>query len=564
MFFSPITERSFSIRFFYAALYLVLSLLGLTMVVPLLVMLSGSVEPGNRASGFNVFPTYLMSDKVLWNRYVFAKYRGQYALLQMSWDDPLADIMSPRPPAHAADDLSLWNQFIEHIEVDEFLVSPGFSSAGAEVPSYYNRKFQSYLETRFDSIASLNEILKTNFSSFIRINPPPVSLTGPNLERSPLLNHFLEFSADDIPLRDKFVWNAGAFYRAVFLPQTLGPDIGAYNQKYGTNYSSYHEVPFPSTVPEVGVESWSVFVTQILRPNFIALTEKGKRHLAESQRNFNQFVRSSADPSDLQVRTLDCLFQDWSLEQYGVADARIPAYALDQMAFSKDRGLWRFRLLTQNYLFVLDEILLHGHAMTNTLILVALMVGGALVINPLAAYALSRFRMRQTYFILLFFLSTIAFPSEVTMIPVFLQLKDFHLLNTFGALVLPTLANGFSIFLLKGFFDSLPKELYEAAELDGASEWTMFWLICMNLSKPILAVIGLNAFVVAYSTFFYALILAPDPAMWTIMVYVYQLQQNAGSAVVYTSLIITAVPTLLIFIFCQNIILRGIVVPSEK
>ncbi|MFV0338914.1 MAG: carbohydrate ABC transporter permease, partial [Chthoniobacterales bacterium] len=191
-------------------------------------------------------------------------------------------------------------------------------------------------------------------------------------------------------------------------------------------------------------------------------------------------------------------------------------------------------------------------------------VGGALLINPLAAYALSRFKLPQTYSLLVFFLATIAFPAEVTMIPVFLQLKEFHLLNTFGALVLPTLVNGFSIFLLKGFFDSLPRELYEAAELDGASEFTMFWQITMNLSKPILAVIALGAFVTAYSTFFYALILAPDPRMWTIMVYIFQLRESVDSPVVYASLIITAIPTLLVFIFCQNIILRGIVVPSDK
>ena len=117
---------------------------------------------------------------------------------------------------------------------------------------------------------------------------------------------------------------------------------------------------------------------------------------------------------------------------------------------------------------------------------------------------------------------------------------------------------------MKGFFDSLPRELYEAAEIDGANEWVTFWNISMNLSKPILAVIALDVFVSAYGSFFYALILAPDPAMWTLMVYIYQLRQGVAPPVVYASLIITAVPTLIIFVACQGIILRGIVVPSEK
>jgi hypothetical protein len=104
---------------------------------------------------------------------------------------------------------------------------------------------------------------------------------------------------------------------------------------------------------------------------------------------------------------------------------------------------------------------------------------------------------------------------------------SISLLNTFWALVLPGMANGFSIFLLKGFFDSLPRELYEAADIDGANEWTKFWLITMNLSKPILAVMALGAFTAAYAEFLMALVIIPDPNMWTLMVWLYQMQASA-------------------------------------
>jgi ABC-type glycerol-3-phosphate transport system permease component len=106
--------------------------------------------------------------------------------------------------------------------------------------------------------------------------------------------------------------------------------------------------------------------------------------------------------------------------------------------------------------------------------------------------------------------------------------------------------------------------LYEAAELDGAGEWTKFWSLTMNLSKPILAVIALGTFTGAYSAFMMALITIPDQDMWTLMVWVYQLQTQAGQGVVYASLVIAAIPTLLVFTLCQNIIIRGIVVPTEK
>jgi multiple sugar transport system permease protein len=145
-----------------------------------------------------------------------------------------------------------------------------------------------------------------------------------------------------------------------------------------------------------------------------------------------------------------------------------------------------------------------------------------------------------------------------------MEKPTISLLNTFAALVLPGMANGFSIFLLMGYFDSLPRELYEAAELDGAREWTKFWTITMSLSKPVLAVIALGVFVSAYSAFMIALIIIPDQKMWTLMVWIYQLQISAKPAMIFASLVVAAIPTFLMFAFCQNLIMRGIIVPTEK
>ncbi len=276
--------------------------------------------------------------------------------------------------------------------------------------------------------------------------------------------------------------------------------------------------------------------------------------------------------------------------------------------------------MKQNYLTVWDYLAGHGNGIRNTVIFCTLMVLTNLIVNPLAAYALSRYQPPSTYKILLFCMCTMAFPAEVTMIPAFLLLKHFpifnlliatvptflvmwlalrlyphlrdlpkfllagttfiialvvpsvshinvpsvSLLNTFWALILPAMANGFFIFLLKGFFDSLPRELYEAADIDGAGEWTKFWTLTMNLSKPILAVLALNAFTAAYSEFMMALVIIPDPKMWTMMVWLFQLQSMSHPAVVYASLVIAAIPTLLIFLVAQNLIIRGIVVPVEK
>jgi multiple sugar transport system permease protein len=303
-----------------------------------------------------------------------------------------------------------------------------------------------------------------------------------------------------------------------------------------------------------------------------------------------------------------------------VAPIRLPVAAADWRDCAARRGALRWDFTTLNYRHVLDYILVHGRGVVNTVIYCVLAVGLALIINPVAAYALSRYKPPSTYTILLFCIATMAFPGEVTMIPAFLLLKKFplwpllggaaafgvslwvlarwasrapellrmtlalavgivagvwavpvitgkpfvSLLNTFAALVLPGLANGYMIFLLKGYFDSLPRQLYEAADIDGAGEWTKFWSLTMSLSKPILAVLALGAFTGAYSAFMMALIIIPDEKMWTIMVWLFQLQHMSHQAVVNASLVIAALPTLAIFLFCQGIIIRGIVVPVEK
>jgi multiple sugar transport system permease protein len=110
----------------------------------------------------------------------------------------------------------------------------------------------------------------------------------------------------------------------------------------------------------------------------------------------------------------------------------------------------------------------------------------------------------------------------------------------------------------------LPPELYEAGLIDGASELRMFWRITLPMSKPILAVIALGAFSGAYGAFMHAFLICQDPRMWTLMVFLYEFQQLHALPLVMASLLVAAVPTLLVFVFCQNIILRGIVIPTYK
>lgn len=333
------------------------------------------------------------------------------------------------------------------------------------------------------------------------------------------------------------------------------------NRRYGTKHQSFGDVPLIGEPPLFGlaVSDWDNFISGWKDPDTRVIHKAPVESLRifSVEYLFRDYLRQKYKTVENMNRSLQTSFT--SFEQ-----ALPPQRSLHYRGFMDNKRSIKWDFIARNYKTVVEYMVFHGRGIINTVIYCTLAVLIALLINPLAAYALSRYKMPPTYKILLFLMATMAFPAMVTQIPNFLMLRRLNLLNTFAALVLPGMANGYSIFLLKGFFDSLPRELYESAQLDGASEWTMFWSLTMSLSKPILAVIALSAFTHAYANFMFAFVVCQDEKMWTLMVWLYQLRQMSGQAVMYASLIIAAIPTFIIFLFCQNIIMRGIVVPSEK
>ena len=366
--------------------------------------------------------------------------------------------------------------------------------------------------------------------------------------------------------------SAAPLYRE-FLEAKYG-SIETLNRNYDTDHASYADVPLMAEVPFDGLPlaDWMAFLSGWKEP--VAQEAAGNNAAAKLHKMPVELLR---------VHSVDFMFRDFLEAKHGsiekvntllgldgdeaytsFIDILTPQKQLHYMEFKKRTGALRKEFIVRNYITTVEYMMLHGRGIINTVIYCSLTVILALLVNPLAAYALSRYKLPSAYKILLFLMLTMAFPPMVTQIPVFIMLREFNMLNTFAALILPGIAHGYSIFLLKGFFDSLPQELYESASLDGAGEWTMFWIITMNLSKPVLAVIGLQAFTSAYSNFMFALLICQDESMWTLMVWLYQLTTRSGDGVMYAALLIAAIPTFLIFAFCQNIIMRGIVVPSEK
>ncbi len=262
-------------------------------------------------------------------------------------------------------------------------------------------------------------------------------------------------------------------------------------------------------------------------------------------------------PQVLRGRTAEVLWRKNS-------NLPLPLLANDRDWVKEHEMAIRSEFSWRNYGYVIDYMAINGRALWNTIFFCSLAILVQLIVNPLAAYALSRFPMKATAKILLFLLATMAFPAEVAMIPSFLLLKNLHLLNTFAALVLPTAASGYTIYLLKGFFDSLPQEIFDSGQVDGAPEWIMMLKLAFPLSKPVLGYIALMAFMASYGAFIYAFLVCQDSRMWTLMVLVYQLQILAPKSVVMAAVTLAAIPTLIVFLASQKVIMRGIVLPGER
>lgn len=418
-------------------------------------------------------------------------------------------------------------------DAGEQRVIPSFLSDDAAL-------YRKHIEGLFDeNPVALQTVYGAGVSSFERLTPPG----EPNRELARAWEQFIR-QADldyavgylDAPVSRTVPWSLHRFQ--AHLVKKFGNDLDRVNAALETSFADWSSFQ----VRQKGSESPLVREVQTFKTT-LPLAFRWYGPAAEAP--FAAWLQ----------QTLGRVPEGWTM--------RRAQRDFHYFAFLDMRRELRREFATRNYRTVIGYVLVHGRGLVNTLTYSALAVLAALIVNPAAAYALSRWKAPVSSKLLLWLIATMAFPPLLTQIPTFLLLRKLDLLNTFAALVLPGLANGYSIFLLKGFFDTLPRDLYESASLDGASEWQMFRHIALSLSKPILAVTALGAFVAAYTNFMFAMLICQDQQMWTVMVWLYQLQQRSGPGVVYASLILAAIPTLVIFVAAQKVILRGIVIPSD-
>jgi multiple sugar transport system permease protein len=187
-----------------------------------------------------------------------------------------------------------------------------------------------------------------------------------------------------------------------------------------------------------------------------------------------------------------------------------------------------------------------------------------IVFCTMAAYALSRLRPVFGKVILGGILATLMVPASALLVPKYLTASDLNLLNNPAAIWLPAVANAFNLYLLKRFFDQIPTELMEAAEIDGAGPLRRLWHVVLPMSRPVLGVVSIFAVVAVWQDFLWPLLVFSDTAKQPISVALVQLSGSAPASELIGAMVIASVPMVALFLVFQRHIIAGIGAGSLK
>jgi raffinose/stachyose/melibiose transport system permease protein len=209
-----------------------------------------------------------------------------------------------------------------------------------------------------------------------------------------------------------------------------------------------------------------------------------------------------------------------------------------------------------------------GLYILNSVIVSISTVAVVLAASSLAAYAFSKFRFRGNRILFYLFVLTLIVPQQNAIIPLYAVVAGLHLMDTYLALILPYAAGGlpFSIFLLRAFFDSVPREIEDAARVDGCSNFATFWRIVVPISVPGLATITIFQFLGAWNEFFLALIFIRSAALRTIplglQAFFYEYSVNWGP--LFAALAIVTIPVVVVYILMQRQFIQGLTAGAVK
>src|ERR1700693_312483 len=224
---------------------------------------------------------------------------------------------------------------------------------------------------------------------------------------------------------------------------------------------------------------------------------------------------------------------------------------------------WHF----QNFLSLFQSNVPFAIFLLNSLKVAIVVTAAQLLTCSMAGYAFAHLRFRGAKAIFSLLLTSLMMPMQVTVIPTFLIMSGLNLIDTHWAIVLPLITNAFGVFLMRQFFLTLPRELIEAARIDGANQFTIFWRVALPLAKPALASLALITFTNTWNNYFLPLVFLNSWEKMTLPLGMFALSNVYGSgnvSVIMAAVGVAICPVLILFLVAQRQIISGMVGSAVK
>jgi multiple sugar transport system permease protein len=220
----------------------------------------------------------------------------------------------------------------------------------------------------------------------------------------------------------------------------------------------------------------------------------------------------------------------------------------------------------QNYLTVFESVDFFRF-FRNSVILSGLSVVGQLIFASMAAYAFARLRFPAKNLLFILLMAGLMIPIQATIIPVFILIGRIGLNDSLWSLILPSWSSAFGVFLLRQYFLTIPNDLEDAARVDGASVWRIYWSVMLPLVRPALAVLAILTFNASWNEYFRPFIFLTSPEVFTLPLGLVTLRGYLGSgsvAVVLAGVVLALLPTFVLYIFSQRYLVEGITATGIK
>ncbi|WP_130860442.1 carbohydrate ABC transporter permease [Gracilibacillus phocaeensis] len=202
----------------------------------------------------------------------------------------------------------------------------------------------------------------------------------------------------------------------------------------------------------------------------------------------------------------------------------------------------------------------------NSLVVAFLTTIGQIIFSSMAGYAFGRMHFKGRDKLFLLYLATMMVPTQVTMIPQFILIRELGWLDSYQGLIIPTMFGVFGTFLMRQAMLSIPRELEEAAFMDGANHLRVFWHVCMPLLKPMIATLGIFSFMQSWNNFLWPLIVISSNELATLPLGLSLLQGRWSTdwGLMMSGVVISVVPILIVYLFAQKYFIQGMTMSGMK